>query len=65
MKGDMKTLKIVVAVGLFTWAVLLPGPLQVCRAQILVGGATNQTAAPLASVPATGTFFSATLNVPP
>ncbi|MGP8233861.1 MAG: IgGFc-binding protein, partial [Limisphaerales bacterium] len=40
-------------------------PSQVCRAQILVGGATNQTASPLTSVPATGTFFSAQLNVPP
>ena len=61
----MKPLKTVVAVGLFTLAVLLPGPVPICRAQILVGGATNQTAAPLASVPATGTFFSATLNLPP
>jgi len=64
-KGKVKTLRASFGVGLFTLAVLLPGPLQVCRGQILVGGAANQTAAPLASVPATGTFFSATLNVPP
>jgi hypothetical protein len=53
------------AVGLFSLAVFLSVPSQVCRAQIIVGGATNQTASPLTSVPATGTFFSAQLNVPP
>ena len=55
----------VLAVGLFTLAVLLSAPVPVCRAQIIVGGATSQSATPLASVPATGTFFSATLNLPP
>jgi hypothetical protein len=53
------------AVGLFSLAVFLSVPSQVCRAQIIVGGATNQTASPLTSVPASGTFFSAQLNVPP
>ena len=65
MKGDMRTLKTVVAVGLFTLAFLLPGPVQLCRGQILVGGATDPAATPLASVPSTGTFFSAQLNIPP
>ena len=64
-KGTMKTLRASFGVGLFTLAVLLSGPVPVCCGQILVGGAANQTAAPLASVPATGTFFSATLNLPP
>lgn len=61
----MKASKVILIAGLFTLAVFLSGPLQVCRAQIIVGGGTSQTAAPLANVPATGTFFSATLNLPP
>jgi hypothetical protein len=64
-KGETKTLKASFGVGLFILAATLSGPIQVCRAQILVGGWTNQTASPLASVPAAGTFFSAQLNLPP
>jgi hypothetical protein len=61
----MKTIAASFGVGLLTLAALLLWPIQVCRAQIIVGGATSQSAAPLASVPATGTFFSATQNMPP
>jgi len=61
----MKFLKAAFGVGLLILAGLLSGPIQFCRAQILVGGAADQTAAPLASVPSTGTFFSAQLNLPP
>jgi len=61
----MKTLRASFGVGLLTLAVSLPGPVQLCCGQIIVGGAANQTAAPLASVPSTGTFFSAQLNLPP
>jgi hypothetical protein len=45
----------------------LSGPVHVSRAQILVGGFTNQsdTPAPLSSVPASGTFWSAQLSMPP
>ncbi len=62
MEAKMKTLKAVVAFGLFTLGGLLPGAIE---AQILVGGATDPAATPLASVPSTGTFFSAQLNIPP
>ncbi len=63
----MQILKASFGVGILILAGWLPGPLQVCRAQILVGGFTNQsdTLAPLSTVPASGTFWSAQLNMPP
>ncbi|MGA2436641.1 MAG: hypothetical protein ABSG25_15305, partial [Bryobacteraceae bacterium] len=61
----MKTLKAEFGVGLFILAGFLSGPIHLCRAQILVGGWTNQSASPLSAVPSVGTFFSAQLNLPP
>jgi hypothetical protein len=63
----MKTLKAAFGVGLLILAGVLSGPMHVSRAQILVGGFTNQsdTLAPLSSVPASGTFWSAQLSMPP
>jgi hypothetical protein len=65
--GKLKTLKAAFGVGLLILAGVLSGPIHVSRAQILVGGFTNQsdTLAPLSSVPAGGTFWSAQLSMPP